>query len=141
MAAKGYLWRSAEIRQRFLQSSRRAGLKDRADDEYRRLLYVGMTRAEDRLIVCGYHGKRARNAATWHSIVSRALVGIPETEERPDPVTGETVHRFRMRRSCPPWRPDRHDDCPRAACTPSAVQTAAGRGILPRPLSPSGARY
>ena len=38
-----------------------------------------MTRAEDRLIVCGYHGKRARNPATWHSIVSRALVGIPET--------------------------------------------------------------
>ena len=57
----------------------RRGSKERADDEYRRLLYVGMTRAEDRLIVCGYHGKRARNAATWHSIVSRALVGIPET--------------------------------------------------------------
>ena len=28
--------------------------------EYRRLLYVAMTRAEDRLIVCGWRGKKAR---------------------------------------------------------------------------------
>ena len=28
-----------------------------AEDEYRRLLYVAMTRAADRLIVCGAHGK------------------------------------------------------------------------------------
>ena len=35
-------------------------LKIRAEEEYRRLLYVGMTRAEDRLIVCGYRGTRQR---------------------------------------------------------------------------------
>ena len=35
-------------------------LKVRAEEEYRRLLYVGMTRAEDRLIVCGYRGTTAR---------------------------------------------------------------------------------
>ncbi|TIX52481.1 MAG: hypothetical protein E5V28_31825, partial [Mesorhizobium sp.] len=68
--AKGFS-RAASVRAREL-----------ADDEYRRLLYVGMTRAEDRLIVCGYHGKRAPNAGTWHSIVSRALVGAPESAER-----------------------------------------------------------
>jgi ATP-dependent helicase/nuclease subunit A len=48
-------------------------LKDRADDEYRRLLYVGMTRAEDRLIICGYHGVRAQGPRTWHSIVARPV--------------------------------------------------------------------
>ena len=56
-----------------------------------------MTRAEDRLIVCGYHGKRARNPRTWHTIVSGALVGVAETEELAHPVTGEAVHRFRSK--------------------------------------------
>ena len=30
----------------------------RSEDEYRRLLYVAMTRAEDRLYVCGWRGAR-----------------------------------------------------------------------------------
>ena len=28
-------------------------LRERAEEEYRRLLYVGMTRAKERLVVCG----------------------------------------------------------------------------------------
>ena len=32
---------------------------DAAEDEYRRLLYVAMTRAADRLVVCGATGERA----------------------------------------------------------------------------------
>ena len=68
---KGYLWRSTKDVANGFSRTAEARVKERADDEYRRLLYVGMTRAEDRLIVCGYHGKRARNPATWHSIVSR----------------------------------------------------------------------
>ena len=68
-----------------------------------------MTRAEDRLIVCGYHGKRAPNAGTWHSIVSRALVGAPESDERPHPVSGEPVHRFHVTNAAGrrPWQPPR----------------------------------
>ncbi|TIT17149.1 MAG: hypothetical protein E5W70_32440, partial [Mesorhizobium sp.] len=41
-------------------------------------------------------GKRAPNTGTWHSIVSRALVGAAESEERRHPATGETVHRFQV---------------------------------------------
>ena len=54
----------------------------RAEEEYRRLLYVGMTRAADRLIVCGYHGKRAPSAGDLASLVCRALTGAPESTER-----------------------------------------------------------
>src|SRR3546814_15300654 len=36
----------------------RAEAERRRDEEYRRLLYVAMTRAEDRLYVCGWHGVR-----------------------------------------------------------------------------------
>ena len=139
---KGYLWRSAADVANGFSKSVAAFARDRADDEYRRLLYVGMTRAEDRLIVCGYHGKRAQNPATWHAIVSRALVGIAETEERTHPATGEPVHRFRV------------TALPAVAATPDAVasEPVALRPLpqdlfhklppdedLPNPLSPSGA--
>ncbi|WP_208431314.1 double-strand break repair helicase AddA [Bartonella doshiae] len=47
-------------------------LKERAEEEYRRLLYVGMTRAEDRLFVCGYSSER-NTPHTWLQLVKKAL--------------------------------------------------------------------
>ncbi|WP_208439185.1 double-strand break repair helicase AddA [Bartonella quintana] len=47
-------------------------LKERAEEEYKRLLYVGMTRAEDRLFICGYSGKRTF-PRTWLQLVKKAL--------------------------------------------------------------------
>ncbi len=41
--------------------------------EYNRLLYVALTRASDRLYVCGYEGKRGRPENCWYDLVSRAL--------------------------------------------------------------------
>lgn len=138
----GFLWRSAsEVANGFSQTAADR-VRERADDEYRRLLYVGMTRAEDRLIVCGYHGKRARNPATWHSIVSRALVGIPECEERKHPVTDDPVHRFRVT-SVPELQPEHRAETPVAASHPPLPQWLFEQlppdEDLPRPLSPSGA--
>ncbi|HEY4192341.1 MAG TPA: double-strand break repair helicase AddA, partial [Mesorhizobium sp.] len=102
---KGYLWRAAgDVANEFSQSAAKLA-RDLADDEYRRLLYVGMTRAEDRLVVCGYHGKRAPNAGTWHSIVSRALVGAPGSSERRHPVTDEPIYRFQVT-NLPPVSPE-----------------------------------
>ncbi|MBN9672887.1 double-strand break repair helicase AddA [Roseibium aggregatum] len=42
-------------------------------EEYRRLLYVALTRAEDRLIVCGWEPKRGAHEDCWYSMVERAL--------------------------------------------------------------------
>jgi len=47
-------------------------LKEAAEEEYRRLLYVGMTRAADRLVICGYRGKR-ENDESWQALVRQAL--------------------------------------------------------------------
>ena len=70
-ATKAYLWRApGEIPNPFMRRLE-AEIGGRADDEYRRLLYVGMTRAEDRLIVCGFHGRRPPAPTTWHSLVMR----------------------------------------------------------------------
>ena len=42
-------------------------------DERRRLLYVALTRARDRLYVTGWQPRRAPEEACWHALVERAL--------------------------------------------------------------------
>jgi ATP-dependent helicase/nuclease subunit A len=53
-------------------AARQAAL-DAARDEYRRLLYVAMTRAADRLIVCGAEGERKRPEGCWYDLVREPL--------------------------------------------------------------------
>ena len=52
------------------------------EEEYRRLLYVAMTRAEERLYIAGYYNKVPPKPDCWHSMVSTAL--RPHSEELPD---------------------------------------------------------
>lgn len=63
-------------------------LREAQAEEYRRLLYVALTRAEDRLIVCGWEPKRGAHEECWYSLVERALK--PEARELSDP-SGNTV--------------------------------------------------
>lgn len=44
--------------------------------EYLRLLYVGMTRAEDHLIICGYEGGRSISENCWFELVHNAMKEI-----------------------------------------------------------------
>jgi ATP-dependent helicase/nuclease subunit A len=53
------------------------------DEEYRRLLYVAMTRAEDRLYVCGWQTRQAAPANCWYELIRGALAGIAQTIEDP----------------------------------------------------------
>ncbi len=57
-----------------------ARIEAAAEEEYRRLLYVGMTRAADRLIICGYQGKRDIKHNHWHKMVLDGLSS--EADER-----------------------------------------------------------
>ncbi len=54
-------------------------LRGEQEEEYRRLLYVALTRAEDRLIVCGWEPKRGAHDSCWYQMVARALK--PEADE------------------------------------------------------------
>lgn len=140
---KGYLWRSANDVANGVSRAASARARELADDEYRRLLYVGMTRAEDRLIVCGYHGKRQPSTGTWHSIVSRALTGAPESSERGHPATAEVaVHRFHMTRLPPVALVAGEAESPAEHLAPlpeTLFRPLPPYEDLPRPLSPSGA--
>ena len=54
-------------------TARQAVSRERQEEEYRRLLYVALTRAEDRLYICGYHGVRGPKPDCWYSLVAQAF--------------------------------------------------------------------
>lgn len=53
--------------------------------EYRRLLYVAMTRAEDCLYVAGWQGKVAPSQGNWYELVRNALAAHPDAMVEDDP--------------------------------------------------------
>ena len=71
-------------------SARAAALHD-AEDEYRRLLYVAMTRAADTLIICGADSLRARPKGCWYDLIRHALDPFLVEESE----NGEKVLRYR----------------------------------------------
>ncbi|MBS3648701.1 double-strand break repair helicase AddA [Pseudaminobacter sp. 19-2017] len=137
----GYLWRApGETPCGFLRGLE-SGISERADDEYRRLLYVGMTRAEDRLIVCGFHGRNPPKPTTWHSLVSSALGGAAECVEIDHPVVGKTV-RFKITGHGKVEEPPRSEAAEAKPVPPlpeSLLSPLPPSRVLPRPLAPSGA--
>jgi ATP-dependent helicase/nuclease subunit A len=117
----------------------RANALAEAEHEYRRLLYVAMTRAAERLIVCGAEGERARPPGCWYDLIWTGLEPALLQEEDGE----ETIWRYRK-----PASDDSHD-----AAASATVATAAVRGEGPAwlqqhasaelqeaaPLSPSAA--
>jgi ATP-dependent helicase/nuclease subunit A len=73
-AANGFLWANGDRAAMPAIAAQDLRSETEAAEEYRRLLYVGMTRAADRLIVCGWHGITSPGHPHWHSMVSAALV-------------------------------------------------------------------
>jgi ATP-dependent helicase/nuclease subunit A len=69
----------------------REDARAKAENEYRRLLYVAMTRAADRLIVCGAEGGRKRPEGCWYDLVRGPLDSLLVTEDD----NGEKVLRYR----------------------------------------------
>jgi ATP-dependent helicase/nuclease subunit A len=78
-------------------AARQAAL-DENEHEYRRLLYVAMTRAAEHLIVCGCHGKKKPSPDCWYDLIRNGLDGQPGFEELRD---GETI-KWRYRRVAEP---------------------------------------
>ncbi len=57
-----------------------ATIDARGDEEYRRLLYVAMTRAEDRLYLAGCTGKKNSRIESWYDAFRPALENLAEAE-------------------------------------------------------------
>jgi len=94
--------------------ARTAAQRD-AEDEYRRLLYVAMTRAADRLVICGADGRNRRPDGCWYDLVSAALT--EHCTEEPADVGEGTVWRYRK-------SPDRPEQLPLLVAQPDAATHA-----------------
>lgn len=98
--------------------------------EYRRLLYVALTRAEEQLYIHGYLGKRDSTAPHWHQSIRAALCPQQEAElDRPlitlvDPATPA------------PQKADQQTAAP-TALLPPWVTVLAPPETMPRHLNPS----
>jgi len=100
--------------------------KQAREQEYRRLLYVAMTRAEDWLIVCGWETRKAAPEGCWYGLIRDALAPLLR-EEAADWLAqaGESPDSVLRVLTCPQ----------RDAVIPEA-ETASG----PEPLLPEWAR-
>ena len=74
----------------------RAEAARRRMEEHNRLLYVALTRAEDRLVICGWQPKRRLSDSCWYSMVARGFASLP-SESAPFDGWGE------MLRLSEPW--------------------------------------
>ncbi|WP_138380876.1 double-strand break repair helicase AddA [Luteithermobacter gelatinilyticus] len=108
------------------------------DEEYLRLLYVALTRAEDRLYVTGWEGRNGREAGCWYSLIEGAmqtLEGVVETEGWNDqPLRRYECAQTKAETPPPPAAAQERpvEPLPVWARTPPRAEP-----VPPRPLSPS----
>jgi ATP-dependent helicase/nuclease subunit A len=114
------------------------------DQEYRRLLYVAMTRAEDRLYVCGWETRKGPPAGCWYNLIGDALADAAEEVEDPylasrPEAAGERVRRLSAPAEAPAEAPSPAGPPPAtASALPTWARTsAAAEPSPPRPLIPS----
>ena len=117
----------------------RQAMRRRELEEYRRLLYVAMTRAEDRLYIAGWQGKNKVPAGCWYELMESAL-GAAATALDFDAWDGDAYvmagAQTREPKAEAPIAPAAADAGP---LEPFALAPAPPEPAPPRPLAPSRA--
>jgi ATP-dependent helicase/nuclease subunit A len=128
------LWAPIRAMEERVIQQARTDAEQARDREYRRLFYVALTRAADRLYICGFEGKTGRKAHCWYDMAWRALAALPEItkpaelaggmrlrsdQDKAPPASQATVKP--VRHSLPDW----------------ASRPAPTEPVPPRPLAPS----
>ncbi len=77
------LWSPRKDMDNLHYTKRKNNASRREDEEYKRLLYVAITRAEDRLYICGYKKKVDTKIydKSWYSILHKAMLPMAEEIE------------------------------------------------------------
>ncbi|HXZ00806.1 MAG TPA: double-strand break repair helicase AddA [Stellaceae bacterium] len=137
------LWRAHEGCDAPALQAALAEARRRREAEYRRLLYVALTRAEDRLYICGWHNRQKPAELCWYHLVARGLAAAPGAEAV-ELAPGGGLWRGRGLRLATPQRatPDRSERLPelagRAGPLPAWAQAPPPpEPTPPRPLAPS----
>jgi ATP-dependent helicase/nuclease subunit A len=137
------LWPPQRERQEALSRAARAAADRERDREHRRLLYVAMTRAADRLYVCGWAGGRKLPDDCWYELVCRGLKSVAEPVEIAVRAAGSSGWKgIGLRLATPQTSaaPRHETDAIEAAVPPLPgwARTPAPAELLPaRPLIPS----
>jgi ATP-dependent helicase/nuclease subunit A len=92
-AAERLIWAASKDNDVGPMAAAREAALAGARDEYRRLLYVAMTRAIEKLVVCGIDNGRKLPEGCWYALVREALEGQSAREKADD--GGGEVLRFR----------------------------------------------
>jgi ATP-dependent helicase/nuclease subunit A len=110
--------------------------------EYRRLLYVAMTRAEDRLYVCGWKTKQAGSAVTWYDMIHAGVTSIPHAIDDEPLLHGVTAKTDVFRLISTQDEKPKAGEGPRATAIPLPLSAwakapPAREPTPPSPLAPS----
>jgi ATP-dependent helicase/nuclease subunit A len=102
--------------------------------EYHRLLYVAMTRAQDRLYICGWQGQRHREKNCWYDLIEEGLRGhLTEIAD----LGGITVRRMECAQEIEPKPADEEAMEAEGAPLPDWALTPAKPERVRRRLTPS----
>jgi ATP-dependent helicase/nuclease subunit A len=121
----------------------RARANRRRDQEYRRLLYVALTRAEDRLYICGHQGKREPSDDCWYRLVEEAMRenGVPHdfdfTGLCPDGWAGDGWRLIGPQTAAVPRHVETEESASAEPPPPWIAEPAPGEPEPSRPLTPS----
>lgn len=111
--------------------------------EYRRLFYVAMTRAEDRLYLCGWQTRKAAPDSCWYALARAALNPLAREDEDPflaqaGETEGALVLRLDSLQKEPlPPRPSVTEERIAPVLPEWAAKAAPDEPSPPRPLAPS----
>jgi len=121
-------------------------MQARGVEEHHRLLYVAMTRAEDRLVVCGWETGTRGTAPTWHDLIGR---GFDRLEIAPEEMAAGSWPETIRALSAPQRRPPPAAQVEAASAIVSDMPAWLGRApdwrasappaepVRPKPLAPS----
>ena len=138
-AVEGLLFPGRASREDPLTREARAQARTAQEEEYRRLLYVAMTRAEDRLYVCGWQGRDTPPEDCWYALVRSGLESLTGVEPLAMPEGAGLVYAEPQTASLPlRAEPPPEADTP-APLPPELRVPPAEEPPAPRPLAPSRA--
>jgi len=130
------VWGTARSNDVGAMSEARERVRGDARDEYRRLLYVAMTRAAERLIVCGTQGRNKIPDGCWYQLVSDALEADCASEPADDG-DGEVL-RYRKGEVTPAAPPLSEPEQPALTLVPAwLTQNAKTEPVAVRTVTPS----
>jgi ATP-dependent helicase/nuclease subunit A len=120
----------------------RKNLQAATAEEYRRLLYVALTRAEERLYIAGFHGGDRPSANCWGLMIDAALA----QDEGMEPAPAFWDPEEQIRRRLTPGAAPPAQEAPRASLAGAAAappewlwRAAAFEASGPPPIRPSSA--